>query len=82
MAKWTPDFFKQVHGRKQVKIYDASFVAAGRHYMSDIRTLALAEYIDLITTTEQDLRMFLYNISYEIPELLEDIDFPEMIDTR
>ena len=80
VAKWTPDFFKQVHGRKQVKVYDASFVAAGRHYMSDIRTLALGEYIDLITTTEQDLRMFLYNISYEIPELLEDIDFPEMVE--
>jgi hypothetical protein len=79
-TKWTPGFFKQVHGHKRVKVYDASFVAAGRHYMSGVRTLALREYIDLITTTEQDLRMFLYNISFEIPELLEDIDFPELVD--
>ena len=80
VAKWTPDFFKQVHGQKQVKVYDASFVAAGRNYMSGVRTLALGEYIDLITTTEQDLRMFLYNISAEIPELLEDIDFPGLVE--
>ncbi len=79
-TKWTPAFFRDVHGEKQVKVYDASFVAAGRHYMSGVKTLALSDYIDLITTTEQDLRMFLYNISFEIPELLEDIHFPEFVD--
>jgi hypothetical protein len=79
-TKWTPDFFRKVHGDKQVKVYDASFVAAGRHYMSGIQTLALRDYIDLIMTTEQDLRMFLYNIRYEIPELLEDIEFPDVVD--
>ncbi len=79
-AKWTPEFFKEVHGHKEVKVYDASFVAAGRNYMSGVKRLALRDYIDLITTTEQDLRMFLYNISFEIPELLEDIDFPDLVD--
>ena len=80
LAKWTPDFFRQVHGDKQVKVYDSSFVEAGRHYMSGIRTLPLAQYIDLIMTTEQDLRMFLYNIKSEIPELVEDVVFPELVD--
>jgi len=79
-SKWTPEFFSQAHGDKAVKIYDASFVAAGRHYMSGIQTLALRDYIDLVMTTEQDLRMFLYNIRYEIPELLEDIRFPDLVD--
>lgn len=80
LNKWTPEFFRQVHGQKQVKVYDASFVAAGRNYMSGVRSLALGDYVDLISTTEQDLRMFLYNISFEIPELLEDIDFPDLVD--
>jgi len=80
LSKWTPDFFKQVHGHKNVEVYDASFVAAGRHYMTGIKTLPLAQYIDFIMTTEQDLRMFLYNIKSEIPELVEDIDFPELTD--
>jgi hypothetical protein len=80
LSKWTPDFFRQVHGHKNVKVYDSSFVAAGSHYMSGIKTLPLAQYIDLVMTTEQDLRMFLYNIKSEIPELVDDIDFPELAD--
>ncbi|NGX16335.1 cupin-like domain-containing protein [Wenzhouxiangella sp. XN24] len=80
-SKWTPEFFREVHGDKQVKVYDASFVAAGRNYMSGVQTLALRDYIDLVMTTEQDLRMFLYNIRYEIPELLEDIRVPDLVES-
>ncbi len=34
--------------------------------------MPLREYAELVLTTEQDLRMFLYNIRFEIHELLED----------
>ena len=78
--KWTPDFFREHHGGKQVKVYDASFVAAGKHYMSRLKTISLKEYIDLVMTTSQDLRMFLYNIKSEIPELVDDIIFPSLVD--
>ena len=78
--KWTPDFFKDKHGSKQVNVYDASFVAAGKNYMSRLKTLSLREYIDLVMTSSQDLRMFLYNIKSEIPELVDDIIFPTLID--
>lgn len=78
--KWTPEFFKNQHGEKQVKVYDASFVAAGKNYMSQAKFIALKEYIDLVMTTSQDLRMFLYNISSEIPELVKDINLPSLID--
>ncbi|MEE9160948.1 MAG: hypothetical protein V3V73_04075, partial [Gammaproteobacteria bacterium] len=30
LEKWTPDFFREQHGNKQVKVYDDSFVAAGK----------------------------------------------------
>jgi len=78
-SKWTPDFFKQQHGSKPVKVYDSSFVAAGKHYMSRLKTVPLKDYIDTVLTEEQDLRMFLYNIKSEIPELVEDIDFPTLV---
>jgi len=29
--KWTPEFFKTQHGNKQVKVYDDSFVTAGKN---------------------------------------------------
>ncbi len=78
--KWTPDFFKDVHGSKQVKIYDDSFISAGKNYMSRVKTIPLREYINAVLTSSQNLRMFLYNIKSEIPELVDDIVFPALVD--
>ncbi len=77
--KWTPDFFRDQHGGKQVKVYDDSFVVAGKHYMNKLKTISLKEYIDTIMTSSQNLRMFLYNIKSEIPELVDDINFPTLV---
>lgn len=79
VQKWTPDFFKEQHGEKLVKVYDASFVSAGKNYMSNAKIMPLREYIDKVMATSQDLRMFLYNIKAEIPELVNDIVFPSLI---
>lgn len=78
-GKWTPEFFKGQYGDKQVKVYDASFVSAGKNYMSESKMISLGEYVDLVMSTTQDLRMFLYNIKSEIPELVNDIKFPDLI---
>lgn len=80
LKKWTPDFFKEQHGNKQVKVYNEGFVEAGKNYMSMLKTIPLKEYIKEVTTTTQDLRMFLYNIKSEIPELVDDIVFPSLVD--
>jgi len=80
LKKWTPDFFKQQHGDKQVKVYNESFVEAGDNYMSQARSISLKEFIDAIMTTSQDLRMFLYNIKSGIPELVNDVVFPDLVD--
>jgi len=80
LKKWTPDFFKQQHGDKQVKVYNESFVEAGDNYMSQARSISLKEFIEAIMTTSQDLRMFLYNIKSRIPELVNDIVFPDLVD--
>ena len=77
--KWTPEFFRDQHGGKQVKVYDDSFVAAGKHYMNKLKTISLKEYIVTIMTSSQNLRMFLYNIKSEIPELVDDINFPTLV---
>ena len=77
--KWTPEFFRDQHGGKQVKVYDDSFVAAGKHYMNKLKTISLKEYIDTIMISSQNLRMFLYNIKSEIPELVDDINFPTLV---
>ena len=80
LEKWSPDFFREQHGNKQVKVYDDSFVVAGKHYMSRLKIIPLSEYINTVMTTSQNLRMFLYNIKSEIPELVDDIIFPSLVD--
>jgi Cupin-like domain len=79
LTKWTPEFFKEQHGQKQVKIYDGSFVKAGENYMSDAKMMILSDYIEQVLNTPQDLRMFLYNIKSEIPEIIDDIVFPDLV---
>ena len=46
--------------------------------MGGSQQITLAEYIDKILTTRQDLRLFLYNITSHIPELLNDIQLPSI----
>lgn len=79
VTKWTPEFFKEKHGQKQVKVYDGSFVEAGENYMSGVKTMNLSDYIEQVLNTPQDLRMFLYNIKSEIPEIIDDIVFPDLV---
>lgn len=78
LKTWSPEFFKERYGRKTVKVYNAGFAAPGQTYMSNVKTLSLRDYIDVIMTTSADLRMFLYNLKTEIPELIEDIRFPPL----
>jgi len=80
LKKWTPEFFQSQHGDKQVKLYDEGFVEAGENYMSQAKFIPLKNFIDAVVTTSQDLRMFLYNIKSEIPELVNDIVYPELVD--
>ena len=81
LDKWSPTFFKMQHGEKQVKVYDGSFVEAGDNYMSSAKLLAFRDYVDAVVSSDQDLRMFLYNIKSEIPELVDDIVFPDLTDS-
>lgn len=80
LEKWSPAFFRTRYGDRGVRVYNAGFTTPGRSYMSSANTLALRDYLDLILTASVDLRMFLYNVKREIPELLDDIDFPPIVD--
>jgi hypothetical protein len=79
LQKWTPAFFKDQHGKQRVKVYDESFIEAGNHYMTNVKSIPLKDFIKASVSTSQDLRMFLYNIKSEIPSLVEDIKFPTLI---
>jgi hypothetical protein len=78
-AKWTPEYFARNFGSTPVKVYNASFAQPGMSYMSNVKTVPFKEYLDLMTTTAMDLRMFAFNVSWRLPALKEDILFPEVM---
>ncbi|MGE0387026.1 MAG: cupin-like domain-containing protein [Gammaproteobacteria bacterium] len=78
--RWTPEYLAARFGERPVRVYDASFAAPGRFYMSSLRSLPFARFLSGILTERRDLRMFLHNIAREMPELVEDIRFPDLAD--
>jgi len=79
IGKWTPDYIGREFGGRTVKVYDQRFVDAGNSYMSHSQVMRLADYIDVMLSGNSDLRMFLYNIQREIPEMVADIIKPDLL---
>lgn len=78
LRRWTPQRLAARYGSRTVRVYDASFGAPGRNYMGSIDTMRFGAFIDATQTQGRDLRMFLYNLSRQIPELLDDVRLPEI----
>ncbi len=78
LRRWSPEWLSANFGDKPVRVYDASFGEPGKNYMGDVGTMSFAEYLDETLTQGKDLRMFLYNIGQRIPQLLDDVPFPDV----
>lgn len=78
--RWTPEFFMNEYGSNQVKVYDMNFGTPGKKYMSNLKTMSLKEYLALMLEGKTTLRMFLYNIIKEAPELKDDVELPDLAD--
>ena len=78
LERWTPERLATEHGECEVRVYDASFGTPGRGYMGSIDRMRFAEFLEETQTRGRDLRMFLYNLSQQIPELLDDVRIPDV----
>jgi Cupin-like domain len=78
LKKWTPEYFASKYGSLQVKVYDRTFTEAGTSYMSSLKKIPFREYLQVMTTTSADLRLFAFNIFWQAPELRNDILWPEI----
>ncbi len=78
LTRWTPERLSAQHGDKTVRVYDASFGKPGSGYMGSVDTMPFSRYLDEVLNHGRDLRMFLYNIGRQIPDLLDDIVFPDV----
>ena len=78
LTAWTPEGLAARYGDRPVRVYDASFGAPGRHYMGSIATMRFADFLVETQRRGRDLRMFLSNLSRQIPELLDDVHLPDV----
>ena len=77
LERWTPEQLSRRFGDKIVSVYDASFGAPGRNYMGSIDRMPFERFLEETQHRGRDLRMFLYNLSRQIPELVDDIHLPD-----
>jgi len=75
--KWTPEFLKEVVGKKVVPLYDNSKADPSKPINSSASEMPFDEYIDLIRTQPTELRIFFFNIFKQAPQLLDDIVLPK-----
>lgn len=78
LQRWEPGQLARRVGDRLVRVYDASFGEPGRNYMRNVDEMPFARFLEQVLQDGRDLRMFLYNISQQVPELLDDIEFPEI----
>jgi hypothetical protein len=75
--KWTPEYLKQVVGKKVVPLYDNAKADPSKPINSAAAEMPFDEYIDLIRSSPTELRIFFFNIFKQAPQLLNDIVLPK-----
>ena len=78
--KWTIDYFKTKYGHLRVPVVSNNYSKPGKGYMSPDRVISFQEYLEILESGPTDLRIFLWNIFREAPELREDFRIPTIMD--
>jgi len=78
LNSWGVESLSARFGSKPVRVYNASFGEPGKNYMGSIDIMPFSEFLDETLGKGRDLRMFLYNIGRQIPELLKDVRIPDI----
>lgn len=76
--KWNLDYMVQVAGDKTVPLYDDRPVDFRDGFNEPHARMKMRDYIDLIKREPTKLRIFLWNILKEVPELQNDFSYPDL----
>ncbi|MGI9527288.1 MAG: cupin-like domain-containing protein [Weeksellaceae bacterium] len=76
--QWTFDYIKSVAGHLIVPLYNSEPVKAEDGFNEPKARMKLSEYIDLLERESTDLRIFLFNLIKEAPQLQEDFHYPKL----
>ena len=76
--EWDFNYFKKVAGHLTIGVFENREEDLDKTMKVPHRKMKFADYLDLIATTPTDLRMHLWNIFKDCPELMNDFEFPEI----
>lgn len=76
-GKWSLEYIKTVVGDQLVPLYDSSKADPSKPINAAAAEMKFSDYIDLISSTPTDLRIFLFDPIKQAPALLDDYVAPK-----
>lgn len=76
--KWNFEYIKQIAGDKVVPLYNNDPVDYSKKINEPVARMKMSEYVDLLQKEPTDLRIFLYNLMKQVPELQQDYKMPDL----
>ena len=78
--KWTIDYFKENYGDLMVPVVSNNYSRPGKGYLEADMQITFREYLEILEMGPSDLRIFLWNIFRQAPELRDDFTMPDIMD--
>jgi len=78
--KWSFDFFDKKYGNLLVPIFNPeSYFKSGKQYMKSDFKIPFREYLELIQKKPTNLRIHIFQLMREAPELAQDFETPKIM---
>ncbi len=78
--KWTFHFFEKAYGDLSIPIFDPdSYFKSGKNYMKSYFRIPFREYLELIQREPTNLRIHIFQLMKEAPELADDFETPTIM---
>lgn len=78
--RWTIGYFKMHYGHLRVPVVSKNYSKPGKGYMTPDRVITFREFLEILESGPNDLRIFLWNIFRAAPELRQDFRMPAIMD--
>jgi len=77
-TKWNFDFLRTVASDKKVPLYDSRKTDYTKKVNEPDFVMTMGEYIDILEKGPTDLRIFLYHLMKDVPEMKSDMKWPDL----
>lgn len=76
--KWNFEYFREKAGDIVVPLYDGKPAKGHQKSHGPAMKVKMRDYIDILQKGPTDLRMFFFNLLQNVPELVEDFNYPDL----